>query len=385
MSLRGRHRPKSSFQSPEGKPVNIKRFGSVAAIAVAATIVLSSCAANETAPSTSGSAAPASTLTGTLNGIGSSAQADAESAWVAGFQTANPKVTVNYDSQGSGAGRKAFMGGSADFAGSDAALNATELSATFAGCAANSKAIDLPVYISPIGVVYNVSGVTNLKLDAATIAGIFKGTITKWNDPAIASQNSGTALPAAPIAVVHRSDDSGTTQNFTDYLATVAGSVWDKPSGQTYPYAIGDAAKGNQGVVAAVTAAANSIGYADQSAAGSLDIAQLKVGNAYEKITTKGAAAVVAASPLESGRPANDLAIAIDRKNATAGAWPIALVSYLIVCQTYADPAKANLVKAYATYVASAAGQKAGSDQAKSAPLASDLAAKVVKSIATIK
>ena len=375
----------SCFQTPEGKPVNITRFGSVAAIAVAATIVLSSCAANEATPSTSGSAAPVSKLSGTLNGIGSSAQADAEAAWVAGFQTSNPKVTVNYNSQGSGAGRKAFIGGSADFAGSDAALNATELTGTFASCAATSKAIDLPVYISPIGVIYNVAGVKDLKLDAASIAGIFKGTLTKWNDPAIASQNSGAKLPDAAIAVVHRSDDSGTTQNFTDYLATVAGSVWDKPSGQTYPYSIGDAAKGNQGVVSAVTAAANSIGYADQSAAGTLDIAQLKVGSAYEKITTKGAAAVVAASPLQSGRPTNDLAIAIDRKNTTAGAWPIALVSYLIVCQTYANPAQSELVKAFATYVASSAGQKAGSDQAKSAPLASDLAAKVTKSIGTIK
>jgi phosphate transport system substrate-binding protein len=375
----------SCFQTPEGKPVNITRFGSVAAIAVAATIVLSSCAANEATPSTSGSAAPVSKLSGTLNGIGSSAQADAEAAWVAGFQTSNPKVTVNYNSQGSGAGRKAFIGGSADFAGSDAALNATELTGTFASCAATSKAIDLPVYISPIGVIYNVAGVKDLKLDAASIAGIFKGTITKWNDPAIASQNSGAKLPDAAIAVVHRSDDSGTTQNFTDYLATVAGSVWDKPSGQTYPYSIGDASKGNQGVVSAVTAAANSIGYADQSAAGTLDIAQLKVGSTYEKISTKGAAAVVAASPLQSSRPTNDLAIAIDRKNTTAGAWPIALVSYLIVCQTYANPAQSELVKAFATYVASSAGQKAGSDQAKSAPLASDLAAKVTKSIATIK
>jgi phosphate transport system substrate-binding protein len=364
---------------------NFSRAGSIAAIAIAATIVLSSCAANEATPSTSGSAAPVSKLTGTLTGIGSSAQADAEAAWVAGFQTSNPKVTVNYDSQGSGAGRKAFAGGSADFAGSDAALNATELTGTFANCTAGSGAIDLPVYISPIGVVYNVAGVKDLKLDAATIAGIFKGTITKWTDPAIASQNSGAKLPDATIATVHRSDDSGTTQNFTDYLATVAGSVWDKPSGQTYPYAIGDAAKGNQGVVAAVTAAANSIGYADQSAAGSLDIAQLKVGGSYEKITTKGAADVVAASPLVSGRPANDLAIAIDRKNDKTGAWPIALVSYLIVCQSYTDPAKAELVKAYATYVASTAGQKAGSDQAKSAPLASALASKVAASIATIK
>lgn len=375
---------------PEGKPVNVtrralSRAGSVAAIAITATIVLSSCAANESEPTTSGSSAATSSLTGTLTGIGSSAQADAETAWAAGFQTANQKVTINYDSQGSGAGRKAFAGGSADFAGSDAALNATELAGTFAKCKTGTGGIDLPIYISPIGVVYNLAGVTDLKLDAAAIAGIFSGAITKWNDPAIASQNSGTKLPDAAIKTVHRSDDSGTTQNFTEYLASAAGSVWNKPSGQTWPYPIGDAAKGNQGVVSSVKAASDSIGYADQSAAGSLNIAQLKVGSNYEKITTKGAAAVVAASPIEAGRPANDLAININRKYDKAGAWPIALVSYMIVCQTYSDPATAKLVKAYATYVASSAGQKAGSDQAKSAPLAADLATKVQASIDTVK
>ncbi|MHB1172030.1 MAG: phosphate ABC transporter substrate-binding protein PstS [Lacisediminihabitans sp.] len=364
--------------------MNIKRYGSVTAIAVAGAMLLSSCAANET-PAASNTAAAPSNLSGTLNGIGSSAQAVAETAWIAAFQTSNPKVTVNYDSQGSGAGRKAFIGGSADFAGSDAALSNSELGGTFAGCAAGSKAIDLPVYISPIGVVYNVAGVKDLMLDANTIAGIFKGTIKTWNDAAIKSQNPGAALPSTAITTVHRSDDSGTTENFTNYLAIVAKGVWDAPTSQTFPYKVGDAAKGNEGVVASVKAAANSIGYADESAAGGLDIAQLKVGTAYEKITATGAAAVVAASPLVSGRPANDLAIAINRTDTTKGAWPIALVSYLIVCQTYADSAKAGLVKAYASYAASAEGQKAAAAQAKSAPLASDLASKVAASIATIK
>ncbi|HMM82330.1 MAG TPA: phosphate ABC transporter substrate-binding protein PstS [Terrimesophilobacter sp.] len=362
--------------------MKIARSGALVAIALAGALALSSCAANETTPPLGSSASP---LTGTLNGIGSSAQANAQTAWAAGFQTANSAVTVNYDSQGSGAGRKAFIAGSADFAGSDAALSSDELAGKFVGCAADSKAIDLPIYISPIGVVYNVPGVTDLKLDAPTIAGIFKGTITKWDDPAIAAQNAGTTLPSATIVVVHRSDDSGTTENFTDYLATVAPDAWGVPTSQTWPFKVGDAAKGNQGVVSAVTSAQNSIGYADQSAAGSLSIAQLKVGGTYEAITTEGAAAVVGASPLATGRPANDLAITIDRKSAVAGGWPIALVSYMIVCQTYADAARATLVKAYATYVASAEGQAAGAAQAKSAPISSELAAKVVASIATIK
>ena len=114
----------------------------------------------------------------------------------------------------------------ADFAGSDARLKDDELASTFAGCAAGTKAIDLPVYISPIAIVYNVDGVDDLNLDAATIAGIFSGTITTWNDPAIAALNPDATLPSAPITVVHRSDDSGTTKNFTDYLAQNAPTVW---------------------------------------------------------------------------------------------------------------------------------------------------------------
>ncbi len=365
--------------------MNFKHVGTVTAIAVAATVLLSSCAANEAAPKSSGSAAPVSKLSGTLNGIGSSAQANAETAWIAGFQTANPKVTVNYDSQGSGAGRTAFLAGSADFAGSDAALKDTELATASPTCATGTKPIDLPIYISPIGVVYNVDGVKDLKLDAATMAGIFKGTIKTWDDAAIKSLNSGAKLPSAAITVVRRSDDSGTTQNFTDYLATAAKDAWGAPAGQTFPFQIGDAAKGNEGVVAAVKGATNAVGYADESAAGGLDIAQLKVGSSFEKITAAGAAAVVAASPVATGRAANDLAITINRLDVSKGAWPMALVSYLIVCQKYADPAKAELVKAYAGYIASADGQKAAAAQAKSAPIAADLATKVNAAIATIK
>jgi len=365
--------------------VKFTRIGSVAAIAVAATIVLSSCAANESAPTTSGSAAPVSKLSGTLVGIGSSAQGAAETAWGAGFQIANPKVTVNYEPQGSGAGRTSFISGAATFAGSDAALKDSELATPSPLCKAGTTAIDLPVYISPIAIAYNVAGLTELKLDAATIAGIFKGAITKWDDPAIKSLNSGATLPSAAIVVVHRSDDSGTTQNFTDYLAANAPTVWDKPAAQTYPYAIGDAAKGTSGVADAVKGAANSITYIDESGATGLSIAQLKVGSAFVKINAAGAADVVAKSPTVTGRGANDLAIAIDRKVTDKNAWPLVLVSYMIVCNTYADPAKGELVKAYAQYAASSEGQAAAQKQAGSAPLSKELAAKVAKAIATIK
>nr|WP_241732467.1 phosphate ABC transporter substrate-binding protein PstS [Galbitalea soli] len=344
---------------------------------------MSSCASNESpAPAASGSTAA---LSGTLNGIGSSAQAAAETAWISGFQSANSGVTVNYDPQGSGAGRTSFIAGSADFAGSDAALKDTELATPSPLCKSGTKAIDLPVYISPIAIAYNVQGLSTLKLDADTIAGIFKGTITKWNDPKIAAQNAGVTLPTAKIVTVHRSDDSGTTFNFSQYLAANASTVWDAPASQTFPYKTGDAAKGGSGVAAAVKAAPNSIAYLDESAAKGLGIAQLKVGSAYSTISAAGASDVVEKSPFETGRAANDLAVAIDRTNTDANAWPLVLVSYLIVCNEYQDAAKGALVKAYASYVAGSAGQTAGSTAAGSAPLSSAVAAKVATAIATIK
>ena len=345
-------------------------------------MVLTSCAANEAPASDKGAS---TSLSGTLNGVGSSAQGAAEIAWGADFQKAHTQVTVNYDPQGSGAGRTSFLSGAATFAGSDAALKDSELATESPNCVPGTKPIDLPVYISPIAIAYNVDGLKDLKLDAATIAGIFKGTITTWNDPAIASQNSGATLPSAPITVVHRSDDSGTTQNFTEYLSATAPSVWDKPAAQTFPYQVGDAAKGTSGVADAVKGAKNSITYIDESGAAGLSIAQLKVGSEYVKINAAGAADVVAKSPVADGREAGDLAISIDRTITDANSWPMVLVSYLIVCQQYADADKGALVKAYAEYIASDAGQQSAATNAGSAPLSKDLATKVAAVIAKIK
>jgi phosphate transport system substrate-binding protein len=361
-----------------------KRILGLAAVTITGTLLLAGCAANEGGSTPSDGASGAS-LSGELNGIGSSAQGTAEITWAKGFQTANTDVTVNYDPQGSGTGRKAFIAGSADFAGSDAALKDEELASTFAVCAADSKAIDLPVYISPIAIAYNVEGLTDLKLDAATIAGIFKGDITTWNDPKIAALNDGVTLPSDKIAVVHRSDDSGTTQNFTEYLKANAPEVWDADPSQTFPYTVGDAAKGTSGVADAASSTPNSITYIDDSGAGDLAKAQLKVGDAFSTISAEGAADVVSKSPLVDGRADNDLAIAIDRTNTDANAWPLVLVSYLIVCQTYADADKGALVKAYAEYVASADAQTAAATAAGSAALTSDLAAKVTAAVGTIK
>ncbi|HWT33726.1 MAG TPA: phosphate ABC transporter substrate-binding protein PstS [Microbacterium sp.] len=369
--------------------MKLSRIAPLGAVALATALVLAGCASNENAPTSSSAPTTAGSvaLSGTLNGIGSSAQGTAQQTWIAGMQTQNGNLTINYDPQGSGAGRKSFISGAADFAGSDAALKDAELAGSFALCAAGTKAVDLPVYISPIAIAYNVSGVDELKLDAPTIAKIFSGKITKWNDPAITALNAGVKLPSATINVVHRSDDSGTTQNFTDYLAQNAGAAWGKPADQTFPYTVGDAAKGTSGVAEAAKNAQNSITYIDESGIGTsgLKVAELKVGSTFNKISATGAAAVVADSPIVSGRAANDLAIQINRKDTQANAWPLVLVSYVIGCQQYKDAAKAKLVSAYVQYIATSAAQDAAATQAGSAPLSGDLAAKVVAAAKTIK
>ncbi|MBT2501814.1 phosphate ABC transporter substrate-binding protein PstS [Curtobacterium sp. ISL-83] len=369
--------------------MNIKRIGSIATIAIAGAVVLSSCAANEgstgASTPTSSSGTDYSKLSGTLTGSGSSAQQTAEATWAAGFQNVASGVTVNYSPDGSGAGRKNFISGAADFAGSDAALKDEELSSTFALCKAGTKAIDIPVYISPIAIAYKVDGVKDLTLDAKTIAGIFSGKITKWNDPQIASLNKSAKLPASNITVVHRSDDSGTTQNFSQYVSANAGDVWTQAPSQTFPYQVGDSAKGTSGVASAMASASNAITYIDDSGAGTLDKAKLVVGSDTTEISAEGAAQVVTDSKVVAGRADNDLAIDINRKDTAKGAWPLVLVSYAIACQEYKDAAKGTLVKGYLDYVVSKDAQDAAATQAKSAALSSDLQTKAAKAVASIK
>ncbi|GAA4891213.1 phosphate ABC transporter substrate-binding protein PstS [Tessaracoccus lubricantis] len=372
-----------------------------AALGLSAALLLSACAANEGTTNNSGTettaavetsapestesatteeAAPASDLEGTLSGIGASAQEVAQQTWIVGFQTANEGVTINYSPEGSGAGREAFIGGGADFAGSDRAFKTEEIGEnTFSQCV--DKPINLPVYISPIAVVFNVEGVTDLNLDADTLAAIFKGDITKWNDEKIAALNEGVELPDLDITAVHRSDTSGTTENFTDYLATAAPSVWDAEKSGDWPYEGGEAAAQTQGVVAAVSGGVGTIGYVDASQAGNFSTAKLGKDGSFHGPTTEAAAAIVENSPIEEGRAENDMAIALDRE---AEGYPIVLVSYLIVCQDYQDDAKAELVKAYASYIASQEGQTAAAERAGSAPLSASLTEQVTAAIDSI-
>jgi phosphate transport system substrate-binding protein len=370
--------------------VKALRFGRHAAIAViaAGALALTACG-SDNATNSSQSAAPAASgpkVTGTLTGVGSTAQGAAMDVWKTNFASANPGATVQYSPDGSGAGRKAILDGSAQFAGSDAYLKDEELASSKDKCGPDG-ALDIPVYISPIAVAFNLPGITDLKLDAATVAKIFRGQISNWNDPAISALNPGVQLPDLKVTPVNRSDDSGTTTNFTDYLSAVAPEVWtDKASG-VWPASLkGENAKGTSGVVKTVTDTSGAVTYADDSAvSGKLGTAQIKVGDSFTKISADAASKAVEAGKPVAGRNANDLAIKLDRKTTVAGAYPIVLVSYHIVCTTYDTQATADLVKAFVNYAASDAGQKAAADSAKSAPLPKTLQDKVKTALEAVK
>lgn len=360
--------------------MKISKIAAPAALLLAGSMALAGCAVNETS---SGSAATDSDLSGTLTGKGASSAKAAQEKWTADFQTSNPNVTVNYSPDGSGAGREAFISGGADFAGSDRALTDDEMGAgMFAGCSDTSNALNLPIYVSPIAIVFKVDGVTDLRLDADTLAAIFKGDIATWNDAKITALNPDAKLPAANITVVHRSDDSGTTENFTDYLHQAAPKVWDKAGDGEWPYPGGEAAKGTSGVIDAVSGGKNTIGYADESQARDLGKAQIKVGDEYLGPTADAAAAIVDTAARVPGRDDNDWALILDRK--ADGAYPIVLVSYAIVCEQYKDSAKAVLVKDYIAYAVSDDGQKASQQAAGSAPLSDDMQANLKTAVDSI-
>lgn len=361
-------------------------FGRAAAVTAIAALALSGCAANEGDTAGGGSSEAASDLTGTLVGAGASSQQSAQEAWTAAFQGANPDVTVEYDPAGSGAGRDTFIAGGSAFAGSDRAFKDDEIAdSEFASCVADTGLIEIPAYISPIAVIFNLDGIDSLDLDAATIAGIFNGSITTWNDDAIASQNPDADLPDTAITPVHRQDDSGTTENFTEYLGAAAPDVWTDEADGVWPLDGGEAASQTSGMIDAVSGGTGTIGYADASRAGDLGTVSVKVGDEYVPYSAEAAAAIVDASPVVEGRGEGDLALEIDRTSEEAGVYPVVLVSYLIGCEEYEDPASAELVKAYFSYIVSDEGQSTAADAAGSAPISADLFDKASAAIELIK
>lgn len=367
--------------------MKLTRIAQMGAVAAIAALTLTACASNEPSSTPDSSESAVASLSGNLVGQGASSQQVAIQAWTAAFNATNPDAVVEYDPAGSGTGRESFLAGAVNFAGSDRAFKSDEIAAGgFGACAADSGIVEIPAYISPIAIIFNLPGVDALDLDAATVAGIFAGTITTWNDPAIAATNDGVELPATAINPVHRSDKSGTTGNFTDYLSANAEDVWSWGSVEEWPAGVvGEAAEKTSGVVEAVKAGEGSIGYADSSQAGGISSVAVKVGDEFVEHSAEGATIALDASEIESGRTAGDLAFKIDRTTTAAGAYPVLLVSYLIGCEQYEDENVAALTKAFFQTAVSEAGQTSAADNAGSAPISEDLRTKALAAIDLIK
>ena len=364
--------------------------------ALSGIVMLASVAAcgDNTAATTDNSSSSDSTskstpISGNFSGAGASSQQAAVEAWIAGFQGTNPEAKIAYNPSGSGAGVQTFLTGATAWAGSDKALADDEVEQSKSVCT-EGTAFDVPVYISPIAVVFNLKGVSDagkhINMDAATIAKIFDGKITKWNDPAIADQNKDLKLPDTAITVVHRSDKSGTTQNFVSYFKDVTPDNWTYDLSENWPNEVGQGAKGTSGVISTVKQADGTIGYADFSQVGDLGTVAVKVGDKYNEISAEAGSKVIGDSKQDDTvKGDNRIVIKINHATEAEGAYPIVLVSYDIVCPAYKDTKQAEFAKAWLTYVTSDEGQKAAQDAAGTAPLPSSLKSEITESIEAIK
>lgn len=322
-------------------------------------------------------------VSGTLNGSGASSQQNAQQAWRDNF-SADHGVTVNYNPTGSGTGREQFIGGEVSFAGTDSILDEEEVAAAAERC--GSELLELPLYISPIAVAYNLPGVDSLNLSAANIAAIFSGEITNWNDDAIVADNPDVDLPDLEIVPINRADDSGTTENFTQYIVEAAGEeAWPYETGDVWPISGTQSAEKTNGVVDLTAQTEGAITYADASQIGDLGAANVEVNGEFLEYSPEAAAAIVDGS--EPTADATDYILTVDlvRDGSIADAYPVVMISYIIACTEYDDAQEAANVKGYLSYMASDEGQQAATAAGGgNAPISDDLQSRVMPAIDAI-
>lgn len=364
--------------------MKLQRSGYLAGIALTATLALAACGSDNNTPaggSSDASVAAGNCSSGSLTAQGSTAQKNAMDEWIKTYQGQCSNAKIDYQATGSGAGIQAFISGTADFAGSDSALKEDEQTQADAKCGGGA-ALHLPMVIGPIAVVYNLEGVDGLQLDASTLAKIFGGKITKWDDPAIAALNSGAKLPATTIQSVHRSDESGTTDNFTKYLSKTAEADWTFGNAKAWKAPGGTGAAKSDGVASQVKSTPGTISYVELSFAENSELQQAKVKNgAGEFVELTGESAGKAIEGAKVTGTGSDLKMEIDYATSTAGAYPIVLITYEITCSK--GSAKAADIKAFLSYTASTGGQSALAELGY-APLPESVRAKVEASVASI-
>jgi phosphate transport system substrate-binding protein len=342
--------------------VKLNRSGAALSLLAAGAMVLSACGSNQNAPSSapgssgapSGAASAAQVACGgkkTLKASGSTAQANAMTRFVNAYEQACSGYTLNYTGNGSGAGVNEFVGNQTDFGGSDSPLNKDKGEYDKAQARCGSPAWNLPAVFGPIAVTYNVKGVDSLALDGPTLAKIFNGAITTWDDPAIKGLNQGATLPSTPIHVVFRSDESGTTDNFQQYLNVASDGAWGKGAGKTFNGGVGEGAKGNDGTSAAIKNTDGSITYNEWSFAQAqkLNMAKIITSAGPDPVAITGESAGKTISGATVKGQGNDLVLDTTSfyKPSQPGSYPIVLATYEIVCSKYPDADTGKAVKAF--------------------------------------
>jgi phosphate transport system substrate-binding protein len=333
--------------------------GTASVVAVAA---LTACGSDNNTASTgaggasgNGSSGDSSIACGgkkSLKASGSSAQANAVTRFVTAYEAACPGFTLNYTSSGSGAGVKEFIGGQTDFGGTDSPLNADkgEVEKAKERCG-GADAWNLPMVFGPIAITYNVPGLDALVLDGATAAKIFSGAVTSWDAPEIAALNPGKTLPAQPIVVIFRSDESGTTDNFQKYLTAASNGAWEKGAGKIFNGGTGEGAKGNEGTSAAITSTPGSVTYNEWSFAKNqgLSIAQIITSAGPDPVTLSVDSVGKSIASVKIKGEGNDLVLDTSTfyEPTEVGAYPIVLGTYSVVCSKYPDAEVAPAVKAF--------------------------------------
>jgi phosphate transport system substrate-binding protein len=319
----------------------------------ATAIVLAACGSSGTGSSgsgSSGSGSGSSSLSGTLNASGSTFQLTFQQAAIQAFKSVQPGMTVNYGGGGSGKGRTDLASGTVNFAGSDSPVPSAE-KAGFKG----KTVLYFPVVIGPITVSYNVPGAANLKLTAPVIANIFQGKIKTWNDSAIKSINPGVSLPSTAITIARRSDSSGTTQNFSQFLVDGAPGVWKLGTDSTINWpATSRGGNGNGGVAQIVKSTPGAVGYVDYADAKASGLTFASVKNK--------AGQYVAPTPKSASAAADQATVAPDLTFSAiwapgAGSYPITYQSWDLVTQSQPKSSTAKMLRAYLGYLLGA-GQK---------------------------
>ena len=333
------------------------RYKNLLALSCCAVLALAAaaCGSNDSSPSGGGSSSSSSSsggsakAGGTINGAGATFPAPVYQEWAARFKEAQG-TTVNYQPIGSGGGIAQFSAGTVDFGATDSAMKPDELKTAEKK---GSTPVHVPTVLGAVTVSYNVNGIDQgLKLDGKTVADIFLGKVKKWNDPEIAKQNSGTQLPSDSITVCHRSDESGTTANFTLFLTDYS-STWKSGPGtdKSVKWPTGTGAKGNDGVAGCVKQTKGAVGYVEQAYALQNKFTTAAIKNSSGKYVEPSLQATSAAG--QGITPPADLRFAtINSKNPDA--YPISAITFLLAwedaCKAGENQTQAKLVKNWLNY-----------------------------------